>query len=140
MIEERRSDGARPASLRATTAELEPDPSQDHRAEFSPEPGVESAPEPGVVPPVGGWAQAASRGAVLPGRHRHSGTGLTEQDSSRDLSLELGWLSDGSVASVRASGPVLAPRKGPRPRLRRSTFVAAVSRTDQAAIVVMSGV
>jgi cellulose synthase (UDP-forming) len=140
VIEEGGSDGARPAWLRATTAELELDPSRDHKAEFPPELRVESAPESGVVPPVGGWAQAASRGAVLPGRHRHSGTGLTEQDSGRYLGLELEWLSDGSVASVRASGPVLAPRKGPRPSLRRSTFVAALSRTDQAAIVVMSGV
>src|SRR4030095_7491653 len=43
-------------------------------------------------------------------------------------------------ASVRAGVAGLSPRKGPRPSLRRSTFVAALSRTDQPAIVVMSGV
>lgn len=76
---------------------------------------------------------------VLPGRHHRSGTGLTDPDGAKYLGLELGWLTDGSVAGFTAGGPSLAPRKERQPRLRASTFTDALSRTDQAIIVVMSG-
>ncbi len=76
---------------------------------------------------------------VLPGRHHRSGTGLTDGDSAKYLGLELGWLSDGSVARFSGLGPALVRRTGPRRRIRGSTFTDALSRRDQAAITVMSG-
>ena len=73
-----------------------------------------------------------------PGRHR-STRGISVARSTKFLGRELGWLSDWSVASFSGIGPVLAPRPGPRRRLRRSTFTDALSGWDQTAIVLMSG-
>jgi cellulose synthase/poly-beta-1,6-N-acetylglucosamine synthase-like glycosyltransferase len=73
-----------------------------------------------------------------PGRHRS--TSRTSSDrSARFLGLELGSLSDGSVAAFSGIGPVLAPRPKSRQRLLRSTFTDALSGRDQAAVVLMSG-
>lgn len=91
-----------------------------------------------------GAAAAGTDGAqapvtVLPGKHHRSGTDLAEADGTGELRLELNWLTDGSVTGFTTGGPVLARRKARRQRLRRSTFVDALNRTDQAAIVFMSG-
>ncbi|MDR2986165.1 MAG: glycosyltransferase [Nocardiopsaceae bacterium] len=72
-----------------------------------------------------------------PGRHRS--TGASETRNAKFLSLELAYLSDGSVARFSGIGPVLARRVGPRPRLRPATFTEALSGWDQTAIVLMSG-
>ncbi len=77
--------------------------------------------------------------AVLPGRHRRPGSDLNARDSLRHLGLELGSLSGGSVRRFSGLGPVLAPRREPRRRLRHSTFISALSRSDRALVTVMSG-
>jgi cellulose synthase (UDP-forming) len=112
-------------------------PSQGVAAEFAENELADTgAAATGVaVDPVHG---ASATVTVLPGKHHRSGTGLAV-DSTGDLGLELGWLTDGSVTDFTGRGPVLAPRKARKQRLRRSTFVDALSRTDQTAIVLMSG-
>jgi cellulose synthase/poly-beta-1,6-N-acetylglucosamine synthase-like glycosyltransferase len=77
--------------------------------------------------------------SVLPGRHHRSGTGLDDADTARDLGLELGWLSAGTISRFSGAGPVLAKRATPRARLRSSTFTDVLNRRDQALVVVMSG-
>src|SRR5258708_28890361 len=84
--------------------------------------------------------QAPSFSPVLPGRHHLSGTGLTAQDSAKYLGLELRALSEDSITSFSAEGPVLAPRSRPAARLRSTTFVDALSRRDQVLITFLSGV
>jgi cellulose synthase (UDP-forming) len=73
-----------------------------------------------------------------PGRHR-SANRTHAAEGGTFLGLELGWLSDWSLAKFSGIGPVLAPRAAPRPKLRRSTFTDALSGGDQAALVLMSG-
>jgi cellulose synthase (UDP-forming) len=78
-------------------------------------------------------------GDVLPGRHHRSGSGFTDADSAKYLDKELGYLSDGSVARFSGAGPVLAKPTMRRARLRASTFRDALSRPDQALVVLLSG-
>ncbi len=98
---------------------------------------AESVTAPVIEPPEAD--EALPPGTVLPGRHHRSGTGLDAADSSKYLGLEIGWLSDGTVARFSKAGPILARRPGPRTRLRASTFTDALSRRDQALVVVLSG-
>jgi cellulose synthase (UDP-forming) len=72
------------------------------------------------------------------GRHRSANDSSTGR-SGKFLGLELGWLSDGSLASFSGIGPVLARPAELRPRLRHSTFRDALSGRDQTAVVLMSG-
>jgi cellulose synthase/poly-beta-1,6-N-acetylglucosamine synthase-like glycosyltransferase len=73
------------------------------------------------------------------GRHHRPTASRPGEDTGKFLALELGWLSDKSVALFSGGGPVLGARAVPRPRLRHSTFIDALSRRDQAAVVLMSG-
>src|SRR5262245_57226025 len=68
---------------------------------------VAGRPEPEVEP-----AQRA-----MPGRHR-SADAIPAGGSGKFLGLEIGWLSDWSVAKFSDIGPVLARPTAPRPRLR----------------------
>jgi hypothetical protein len=79
------------------------------------------------------------KAVLLPGRHHRPDSGSTVQDDTRYLGREIESLSDGSVARVRARGPVLAAVPRERQRLRRSTFTDALSSFDQMLITVMSG-
>jgi len=97
----------------------------------------ESVTAPVIEPPEAD--EALPPGTVLPGRHHRSGTGLDAADSAKYLGLEIGWLSDGTVARFSKAGPVLVRRQRPRTRLRASTFTDALRRRDQALVVVMSG-
>lgn len=77
---------------------------------------------------------------MLAGRHHVApDTPAPDDDEAKYLNLELGALSDGSVARYSGRGPSLARRTAPRRKLRASTHVDALSRRDQAAIVVISG-
>jgi cellulose synthase/poly-beta-1,6-N-acetylglucosamine synthase-like glycosyltransferase len=75
----------------------------------------------------------------LRGRHHRPGTTVADGEGVRFLALELGFVSEGSVARFSAAGPVLAKRAATRTRLRASTFTDALGRRDQALVVVMSG-
>lgn len=77
---------------------------------------------------------------MLAGRHHLTAPALApDRDEAKYLNLELGALSDGSVARYTGRGPSLARRTTPRLALRASTHVNALSRRDQAVIVVISG-
>ncbi len=78
---------------------------------------------------------------MLAGRHHLvTSTAAPDRDEARYLGLELTSLSDGSVARYSGRGPTLARRTTPRRILRASTHVDALSRRDQAAIVIISGI
>lgn len=77
---------------------------------------------------------------MLAGRHHQTTvTPALDHDEAKYLNLELGALSDGSVARYSGRGPSLARRTTARPALRASTHVDVLSRRDQAVIVVISG-
>ena len=78
-------------------------------------------------------------GDVLPGRHHRSGSDFATADSAKYLDTELGYLSGGSVARFTGAGPVLARQPKQRVRVRASTFRDALTRSDQALVVLLSG-
>ena len=79
-----------------------------------------------------------ARPTAPPGRHR-SAPDSSAGESAKFLGLELGWLSDWSLAGFSGIGPVVGRPAAPRPRLRGSTFKDGLSGRDQAAVVLMSG-
>jgi cellulose synthase/poly-beta-1,6-N-acetylglucosamine synthase-like glycosyltransferase len=81
---------------------------------------------------------AGAAGPAEPGRHR-SADDIVAGRGEKFLGLELGWLSEWSLAGFSGIGPELARQATPRPRLRRGTFSYALSGWDQAAVVLMSG-
>src|SRR5262245_12000802 len=115
------------------------------RADLGPDPGTRAAPP--VLDLADGPTEIESDNSepaepptvvMLPGRHhRASGTDLALASEVKHLGLELGWLSDGSVARFSRRGPLLARQTSPRASLRASTLIDALSRRDQIAIMLL---